>query len=120
MIQIIIDFRRGKMSNQSQTLVFTNLIFTNCGIPISDDILAKLLARQCLKHGKIEYCNVIGSKNTGFVKFQSIDDAIFVQKLMNNQILFKSIVKIGFVSGKIKDFQNQQRDRISKMLEKLL
>lgn len=101
------------MSKQSQTLIFTNLIFTNCGIPICDDILAKLLARQCEKHGKIEYCNVIGSKNIGFVKFQSIDDAIFVKKLMNNQILFKSIVKIGFVNTK-------QRDRIGKMLEDLL
>ena len=101
------------MSKQSQTLIFTNLIFTNCGIPICDDILAKLLARQCEKHGKIEYCNVIGSKNIGFVKFQSIDDAIFVKKLMNNQILFKSIVKIGFVNTK-------QRDRIGKMLEDFL
>jgi hypothetical protein len=106
-------FKRLKMSNQSQTLIFTNLIFTNCGIPICDDILAKLLARQCTKHGKIEYCNVNGSKNTGFVKFQSIDDAIFVKKLMNNQILFKSTVKIGFVNTK-------QRDRIGKILEELL
>ena len=101
------------MSKQSQTLIFTNLIFTNCGIPICDDILSKLLARQCEKHGKIEYCNVIGSKNIGFVKFQSIDDAIFVKKLMNNQILFKSIVKIGFVNTK-------QKDRIGKILEELL
>jgi hypothetical protein len=54
------------------------------------------LARQCIKHGKIEYCNVIGAKNTGFVKFQSIDDAIFVKNLMNNQILFKSVVKVYF------------------------
>jgi hypothetical protein len=108
------------MSNQSQTLIFKNLVFTNCPIPIGDDILAKLLARQCMKHGKIEYCNVIGSKNTGFVKFNNLDDAIFVQKLMNNQILFKSIVKISFSNEKIKDFQNQQRDRIGKILEKLL
>jgi hypothetical protein len=117
------------MSNQSQTLIFTNLIFTNCPVPISNDILTKLLARQCLKHGKIEYCNVIGSKNTGFVKFKSIDDAIFVQKLMNNQILFKSIVKIGFVNnGQIKTclslqnevFKTKQRDRIGKILEDLL
>ncbi len=84
------------MSNQSQTLIFTNLIFTNCGIPICDDILTKLLARQCVKHGKIEYCSVDSSKNTGFVKFQSINDAIFVKNLLNNQILFKSIVKIYF------------------------
>jgi len=101
------------MLDKSKTLIFTNLVFTNCGFPICDDILAKLLARQCEKHGKIEYCNVIGSKNIGFVKFQSIDDAIFVKKLMNNQILFKSIVKIGFVNTK-------QRDRIGKMLEDLL
>ena len=99
------------MSNQSQTLIFTNLIFTNCPVPISNDILAKLLARQCLKHGKIEYCNVIGSKNTGFVKFQSISDAIFVKNLLNNQILFKSIVNVRF---------SEQRDRICKMLEELL
>ena len=99
------------MSKQSQTLVFTNLIFTNCGIPICDDILAKLLARQCEKHGKIEYCNVIGSKNIGFVKFQSIDDAIFVKKLMNNQILFKSNIHVRF---------SEQRERISKMIEDLL
>jgi hypothetical protein len=32
---------------------------------------------------------------------------------MNNQILFKSIVKIGFVNTK-------QRDRIGKILEELL
>jgi RNA recognition motif-containing protein len=117
------------MSNQSQTLIFTNLIFTNCPIPICDDILSKLLARQCKKHGDIEYCNVNGSKNTGFVKFKSIKDAIFVQKLMNNQILFKSIVKIGFVNnGKIKTclsfenkvFKTKQRDRIGKILEELL
>ncbi len=101
------------MSKQSQTLIFTNLIFTNCPIPICDDILSKLLARQCKKHGNIEYCNVIGSKNTGFVKFKSIKDAIFFQKLMNNQILFKSNVKIGFVN-------TMQRDRIGKMLEDLL
>jgi len=101
------------MSKQSQTLIFTNLVFTNFPVPICDDILSKLLARQCTKHGKIEYCNVNGSKNTGFVKFQSINDAIFVQKLMNNQILFKSTVKIGFVNTK-------QRDRIGKMLEDLL
>jgi len=99
------------MSKQSQTLVFTNLIFTNCGIPICDDILTKLLARQCKKHGKIEYCNVIGSKNIGFVKFQSIDDAIFVKKLMNNQILFKSNIHVRF---------SEQRERISKMIEDLL
>ena len=96
MIQINNGFNERKMSNQSRTLIFTNLVFTNCGIPICDDILAKLLARQCEKHGKIEYCNVQGSKNTGFVKFQSIDDAIFVKKLMNNQLFFKSIVKIQF------------------------
>jgi hypothetical protein len=101
------------MSKQSQTLIFTNLVFTNFPVPICDDILSKLLARQCTKHGKIEYCNVNGSKNTGFVKFKSIKDAIFVQKLMNNQILFKSIVKIGFVNTK-------QRDRIGKILEELL
>ena len=99
------------MSKQSQTLIFTNLIFTNCGIPICDDILAKLLARQCEKHGKIEYCNVIGSKNIGFVKFQSIDDAIFVKKLLNNQILFKSNIHVRF---------SEQRERISIMIEELL
>lgn len=99
------------MSNQSQTLIFTNLVFTNCPIPICDDILAKLLARQCIKHGKIEYCNVNGSKNTAFVKFKSIDDAIFVQKLMNNQILFKSNVYVRF---------SEQRELIGKMLEELL
>jgi hypothetical protein len=99
------------MSKQSETLIFTNLIFTNCGIPICDDILSKLLARQCEKHGKIEYCNVIGSKNIGFVKFQSIDDAIFVKKLMNNQILFKSNIHVRF---------SEQRERISKMIEDLL
>ena len=99
------------MSKQSQTLIFTNLIFTNCGIPICDDILTKLLARQCEKHGKIEYCNVIGSKNIGFVKFQSIDDAIFVKKLMNNQILFKSNIHVRF---------SEQRERISIMIEELL
>jgi hypothetical protein len=86
-----------KMSNQSQTLIFTNLVFTNSPIPICDDILSKLLARQCNKHGKIEYCNVIGSKNIGFVKFQLVNDAIFVKKLMNNQLLFKSIVNINFL-----------------------
>jgi len=110
------------MSNQSQTLIFTNLIFTNCGIPISDDILAKLLARQCKKHGKVEYCNVIGSKNTGFVKFQSIDDAIFVKNFLNNQFLFKSVVQVRFsndemiktlqvfnpLSVKIEDFPTEQ------------
>lgn len=113
------------MSNQSKTLIFTNLIFTNCPIPISDDILSKLLARQCMKHGKIEYCNVIGSKNTGFVKFHSITDAIFVKNLLNNQLLFKSIVQINFVNnGQIKTsqrvFKTKQRDRIGKMLEDLL
>jgi hypothetical protein len=122
------------MSKQSQTLIFTNLVFTNFPVPICDDILSKLLARQCTKHGKIEYCNVNGSKNTGFVKFQSINDAIFVQKLMNNQILFKSNVKIGFVNTvQIKTsqvfnhlslenevFKTKQRDRIGKMLEDLL
>ena len=114
MIQLIDGFYyNNRMSNQSRTLIFTNLVFTNCGIPICDDILAKLLARQCKKHGDIEYCNVVGSKNTGFVKFKSITDAIFVQKLMNNQILFKSIVKIGFVNTK-------QKDRIGKILEELL
>ena len=122
------------MSKQSQTLIFTNLIFTIFPVPVCDDILSKLLARQCTKHGKIEYCNVNGSKNTGFVKFKSINDAIFVQKLMNNQILFKSTVKIGFVNtGQIKTsqvfnrlslenevFKTKQRDRIGKMLEDLL
>jgi hypothetical protein len=106
------------MLKQSQTLIFTNLIFTNCPIPICDDILTKLLVRQCKKHGKIEYCNVTGSKNTGFVKFQSINDAIFVKKLLNNQILFKSIVKINFLDEKT--VKNQQRNRIGKMLEELL
>ena len=101
------------MSNQSKTLIFTNLVFTNCPIPICDDILSKLLALQCTIHGKVEYCNVIGSKNTGFVKFQSITDAIFVKNLLNNQVLFKSIVQINFVN-------DQQRDRIGKMLEDLL
>jgi hypothetical protein len=106
------------MSNQSQTLIFTNLIFTNCGIPIGDDILAKLLARQCIKHGKIEYCNVIGAKNTGFVKFQSIDDAIFVKNLMNNQILFKSVINVHFSNDE--EIKTQQRNRIGKILEELL
>jgi len=106
------------MLNQSQTLIFTNLIFTNCPIPICDDVSAKLLARQCIKHGKIEYCNVIGSKNTGFVKFESIDDAIFVKKLMNNQFLFKSIIKINFLDEQ--SIKTQQRNRIGKMLEELL
>ena len=106
------------MSNQSKTLIFTNLVFTNGAIPICDDILAKLLARQCKKHGKVEYCNVIGSKNTGFVKFQSIDDAIFVKNLLNNQILFKSIVKIQFSNDD--SIKTQQRNRISRMLEELL
>ena len=106
------------MSDKSKTLIFTNLVFTNCGIPICDDILAKLLARQCEKHGKIEYCNVQGSKNTGFVKFQSIDDAIFVKKLMNNQLFFKSIVKIQFKNDE--SIKTQQRVRISQMLEELL
>ena len=82
------------------------------------NILAKLLARQCEKHGKIEYCNVQGSKNTGFVKFQSIDDAIFVKKLMNNQLFFKSIVKIQFKNDE--SIKTQQRVRISRMLEELL
>ena len=112
MIQLIDGFyNNNRMSKQSQTLIFTNLIFTNCGIPICNDILAKLLARQCEKHGKIEYCNVIGSKNIGFVKFQSIDDAIFVKKLMNNQILFKSNIHVRF---------SEQRERISIMIEELL
>ena len=111
MNKIISNFTRRKMSNQSKTLIFTNLIFTNCPIPISDDILTKLLARQCMKHGDIEYCNVNGSKNTAFVKFQSMKDAIFVQKLMNNQILFKSNVHVRF---------SEQRERISKILEELL
>ncbi len=106
------------MSKQSQTLIFTNLIFTNFPAPICDDILSKLLARQCIKHGKIEYCNVIGLKNTAFVKFISIDDAIFVKNLLNNQILFKSIVKIIFLDEK--SIKNQQRNRISKILEELL
>jgi hypothetical protein len=112
------------MSNQSKTLIFTNLIFTNCPIPICDDILSKLLARQCSKHGKIEYCNVIGSKNTGFVKFKSIDDAIFVKNLLNNQVLFKSVVQINFVNDQQmitrRILKTQQRDRIGKMLEDLL
>lgn len=111
MNKIISNFTRRKMSNQSKTLIFTNLIFTNCPIPISDDILTKLLARQCQKHGKIDYCNVTSSKNTAFVKFQSISDAIFVQKLMNNQILFKSNVHVRF---------SEQRERIGEMLEELL
>ena len=106
------------MLDKSKTLIFTNLVFTNCPIPICDDILAKLLARQCEKHGKIEYCNVQGSKNTGFVKFQSIDDAIFVKKLMNNQLFFKSIVKIQFKNDE--SIKTQQRVRISQMLEELL
>lgn len=106
------------MSIQSKTLIFTNLVFTNYPIPICDDILSKLLARQCTKHGKIEYCNVIGSKNTGFVKFQLIDDAIFVKKLMNNQILFKSNIHVRFLNDKEK--YNEQRERYSKMLEDLL
>lgn len=106
------------MTNKSQTLIFTNLIFTNCPFPICDDILTKLLARQCQKHGKIEYCSVIGSKNIGFVKFQSINDAIFVKKLLNNQILFKTIVNIRFSSDKEK--YDEQRTRISEMLEELL
>lgn len=106
------------MSNRSQTLIFTNLVFTNCPVPICDDILTKLFARQCLKHGKIEYCNVQGSKNTGFVKFQSIDDAIFVKKLMNNQLFFKSIVKIQFSNDD--SIKTQQRVRIGQMLEELL
>ena len=111
-------FKRIKMSNQSQTLIFTNLVFTNCPVPICDDILAKLLGRQCAKHGKIEYCNVIGLKNTGIVKFQSITDAIFFKNLFNNQLLFKSIVKINFLDEKA--VKNQQRNRIGKMLEELL
>ena len=101
------------MSISSQTLIFTNLILTNCPIPIGDDILTKLLARQCKKHGKIEHCNVIGSKNIGFVKFNNVNDAIFVQKFMNNQLLFKSIVHVRFSN-------DEQRDRISKMIEELL
>ena len=113
MIQLNDVFNERKMSNQSKTLIFTNLVFTNCPIPICDDILSKLLARQCTKHGKVEYCNVIGSKNTGFVKFHSINDAIFVKNLLNNQVLFKSVVQIHFVN-------DQQRDRIGKMLEDLL
>ena len=107
-----------KMKNKSQTLIFTNLIFTSYPFPICDDILTKILARQCQKHGKIEYCNVIGSKNIGFVKFQSIADAIFVKKLLNNQILFKSNVYIRFSSDKEK--YDEQRDRIGKILEELL
>ena len=118
MIQILVYINANKMTNQSQTLIFTNLIFTNCPIPICDDILAKLLARQCLKHGKLDYCNVIGLNNTAFVKFKSIDDAIFVKNLLNNQILFKSIVKINFLDEK--SIKTQQRNRIGKMLEKLL
>jgi len=106
------------MTNKSQTLIFTNLIFTNCPFPICDDILTKLLARQCQKHGKIEYCNVIGSKNIGFVKFQSINDAVFVKNLLNNQILFKTIVEINFLDEKA--IKTQQRNRISKMLDELL
>ena len=87
------------------------------------------LKHFCLKVYRVN-TGVIGSKNIGFVKFQSIDDAIFVKKLMNNQILFKSIVKIGFVNnGRIKTcssfeneiFKTKQRDRIGKklMLNKL-
>jgi len=100
------------MSNPSQTLIFTNLVFTNCSIPICDDILSKLLGRQCKKHGKIEYCNVIGSKNIGFVKFQFVNDAIFVKNLMNNQLLFKSIININFLDNepiKIQRFFNPLR-----------
>ena len=100
------------MSYPSQTLIFTNLVFTNCPIPICDDILSKLLGRQCNKHGKIEYCNVIGSKNTGIVKFKLINDAIFVKNLMNNQLLFKSIVNINFLDSepiKIQRFFNPLR-----------
>jgi len=122
------------MSKQSQTLIFTNLIFTNFPVPVCDDILSKLLARQCTKHGKIEYCNVNGSKNTGFVKFKSINDAIFVKNLINNQVLFKSVVQINFVNNmQIKTFQvfnrlslenevfkTKQRDRIGKIIEELL
>lgn len=100
------------MSNQSQTLIFTNLIFTNCPVPICDDILTKLLGCQCAKHGKIEYCNVISSKNIAFVKFQSISDAIFVKKL------YKSFLKINFLDEKA--IKTQQRNRIGKMLEELL
>jgi hypothetical protein len=106
------------MTNQSQTLIFTNLVFTSCPIPICDDILTKLLVRQCKKHGTIDYCNVIGLKNTAFVKFKLIDDAIFVKNLLNNQILFKSIVKINFLDEN--SIKNEQRNRISKMLEELL
>jgi len=109
---------KKKMTNKSQTLIFTNLIFTSYPFPICDDILTKLLARQCQKHGKLEYCNVIGSKNIGFVKFHSISDAIFVKKLLNNQILFKSNVYIKFSSDKEK--YDEQRDRIGKILEGLL
>lgn len=112
MIQIFAYLITNKMVKQSQTLIFTNLVFTNCPIPISDDILAKLLGRQCAKHGKIVYCNVIGSKNTGIVKFQSITDAIFVKNL------YKSIVKINFLDEK--SVKNEQRNRIGKMLEELL
>ena len=106
------------MSAQSQTLIFTNLIFTHCAIPISDDILTKILARQCKKHGKLIYCNVIGSKNIGFVKFNNLDDAIFAKKMMNNTILFKSIVNVQFSNDKEK--YDEQRERFSKMLEELL
>ena len=81
------------MKNKSQTLIFTNLVFTSYPFPICDDILTKILARQCQKHGKIEYCNVIGSKNIGFVKFQSIADAIFVKKLLHR----KAIIIFDFV-----------------------
>jgi len=106
------------MPNKSQTLIFTNLIFTKSPIPICDDLLTKHLALQCRKHGKIEYCNVIGSKNIGFVKFRSIADAIFVKKLLNNQILFKSNVYIRFSNDTEK--YDEQRTRISEMLEELL
>jgi hypothetical protein len=112
MIQIFTYLITNKMSNQSQTIIFTNLFFTNCPIPICDDVLAKLLGRQCAKHGKIVYCNVNGSKNTGIVKFQSITDAIFVKNL------YKSIMKINFLDEK--DIKTQQRNRIGKMLEELL
>jgi len=118
MIQIFAYIITNKMSNKSQTLIFTNIVFTNCPIPICDDILAKLLARQCNKHGKLDYCKVIGINNTAFVKFQSIDDAIFVKKLLNNQYLFKSVVKINFLDEKA--VKNQQRNRIGKILEELL
>lgn len=106
------------MTTQSQTLIFTNLIFTNFPESISDDILTKLLARQCTKHGKLIYCNVIGSKNIGFVKFNNLDDAIFVKKMMNNQMLFKSTVNVRFSNDKEK--YDEQRERFSKMLEELL